>query len=421
MRRINAAVYLLLLTIAVAAHAAPMQTLKIYHIGVGQGDCTFIIAKKEQSRKAPIVVSALIDVGSGPIVRAGRDPALLWAALLQIMGENSVPTINYLILSHLDEDHMGAAEGLLYVLERPNFKKYAKGMIVVDRGWLDPSTKPTGTIYTGFEGRFGTGKPWRRKKIDVKENLFDGYFDNMKMWCVAANGVSLQPRNGDPTKWNRRVLVPSGSLNENDRCYGFLIEFDGFRYFTAGDMTGYDVDSQHNIELGFSDFLTQCMQRAQPSDGNCHVCCLKVNHHGSINSTNPDFVTATKPRLAVFSSGLQMFSNGRLPQQAVATRLRTNNAACSFFYTYCPTNIADPYDGTVQDNDPLFFTDQLDRWQDIVVSVSRPSANLVANRLYGDDITMKVQACYRDRSTFARTSNLRDLPDVVCSKKHPAP
>ncbi|HVZ41236.1 MAG TPA: hypothetical protein VHI13_18295 [Candidatus Kapabacteria bacterium] len=397
------------------------QTLKIYHVGVGQGDCTFIIARKELPLNRTRTITALIDPGPGRYNFKYHRPAnIVWDAIRQIMDDNGIVKINYFIISHFDEDHYGSAAGILKILARPLNWMWSKDMVIIDRRLFSPSQTAYrvyplsgGVLFTEYDEMFRGPWAWRRLPLHAGDDVFSPNFTNMHMTCVATNGVTLQ-------RDNSMNIVPLDVINgrtptENDLSYAFILDFEGFRYFTGGDLGGgINGSNDHDMETSMGQYFTNVLKR--PAEDRFHFCCMKVNHHGSNGSMNDAFSTACNPCVAIFSSGLGKFGTDRLPNTNCAARIRAGSATpCQFYYTFVPSGLPDPY--AVADNHALFFADTATRWQDIVITVER---RLNDPQLYGDNLTFKLTHYYRDWATLRRISDPVDV-NITCPKKHPAP
>lgn len=82
--------------------------MRIYFIDVGQRDSTLI--------KTPLNKTILID-GGGSL---SDDFDVGKNTLLPYLLDRKVKTIDYMIISHMDQDHVG---GLFYLMENINVKK----------------------------------------------------------------------------------------------------------------------------------------------------------------------------------------------------------------------------------------------------------------------------------------------------------
>jgi beta-lactamase superfamily II metal-dependent hydrolase len=83
------------------------------------------------------------------------------------------------------------------------------------------------------------------------------------------------------------------TLGENARSVALVITYGKFRYFIGGDLTGGgptgwsgspDIESRVAKDVG-------------------QVSVLRVNHHGSITSTNSVFLGTLNPTVAIISAG----------------------------------------------------------------------------------------------------------------------
>lgn len=83
------------------------RNLKIYFVDVGQGDCTFIVTPKNKT--------ILIDGGGSLLDEFDVGKRIIIPYLL----DRGYTTIDYIIISHFDQDHVG---GILSVLEELTVK-----------------------------------------------------------------------------------------------------------------------------------------------------------------------------------------------------------------------------------------------------------------------------------------------------------
>ncbi|MDX1494776.1 MAG: DNA internalization-related competence protein ComEC/Rec2 [Longimicrobiales bacterium] len=167
---------------------------------------------------------------------------------VRALRERGVSRLEALILTHPDADHFGGAGALL--------ESFPVGRV------LDPLlAAPKG----GYLDLLGTararGVPWSAARAG-------------RQWTV--DGVSLT------------VLHPpdSGSLDPaeaNDASVVLLVEWEGFRALLTGDA---DAEIERAIAREAGD-----------------VDVLKVGHHGSETSTDPELLAVAKPELAVISVG----------------------------------------------------------------------------------------------------------------------
>ena len=255
----------LALVLCLAAPSAAQGKLQIHHIDVGQGDATLIIG--------PRGTTILIDAGDDGLGDSEVVPYLL---------ARGINTIDYLIATHMDADHIGGIDEVL-----------ASGIIVkhaLDGGSI-PENEEKGEYVdyvAAIEAAFGS-----RKTIAVGQKIRLG--GGAKAVCVYRNGKMI---GGD-------IDVS----NENDKSVCLLVTWGDFSYFVGGDVGG-GGSSQKDVESAIA-----------PLIGDVDV--LRVNHHGSTSSTNETFVGTLKPEAAIISVGENSYGH---PRDTVLQNLRSAGA-----------------------------------------------------------------------------------------------
>lgn len=281
--------------------------LTIVHINVGQGDATLI---KGPSR------SLLVDGGDN-----GQGDAVL-----DTLREHRVPALDWVVATHPHADHIG---GLDEVLDRVDALQG-----VWDNG--EASTTQSYSHYATAAGSTTGG----RNTIDVGK-VFD-LGDGARATCIVVNGKiadGTQVTNVDST---------------NDRSVGLLVEWGEFRYVIAGDLGGYASTSTTDVESPLAALI-----------GDIDV--VRVSHHGSRFSTNPNWLNTLAPEAAILSVG-----NGNdygHPAPEVLDRLTGADAAV----TVPPLDIWLTEKGSA----PAPFTGE----GNVEISV-RPTVYRIGNQLY---------------------------------------
>jgi hypothetical protein len=344
--------------------------VKMVHFGVGNADCTLIVVKdyvKPVRPNQPLkTITILIDTGSIS-ASTGQNALTLWPRIWGRIQREGGNRLDYFVISHLHEDHVGNATGILEQIESQQFP-WRRDMVIIDRyAFTDTGIPVTHNGNTVTYKKWLTGKlgskvpdevinydayyrghfngstyvinvfgsqvtvtlPPQRRQIFFGQDLLrigrDYELENVQMICVASNGVI-----GDKEEPTRTANRPP---DENDLGFAFVLRFGSFRYFTGSDL-GYQ-SPYTNMEKPLVDQLNADWGRL---NGNYpfHVCALKVNHHGSENSTGRDFVRFFNPEVAVFSSSLRRFgkSTKRHPTEEVIGRLRDPGLL--------PSPVADP-------------------------------------------------------------------------------
>jgi beta-lactamase superfamily II metal-dependent hydrolase len=231
--------------------------LTITLIDIGQGDATLI--------QSPSGRSLLFDGGKN-----GRGTSIV-IPFLQSVG---VDTLDYMVASHYHEDHIGGLDEV--------FNAIPVREAVYDRGW-----SYTTFTYTSYANAVAS-----KRQTIVPGQVID-LGEGVTVTCVALNG-------------NGQVSSPfdnSSEENEYDVC--LLVEYGGFDYFQAGDLTGGNTTSYADIETSVG-----------PLVGDVDV--YHVSHHGSESSSNPNFMQAVQAEVSVISVGSNSYGH---PDQRVLDRL----------------------------------------------------------------------------------------------------
>lgn len=379
-----------ILFVSASLHA---DTVTIHHIGVGQGDATLIIALQANSNGGYDTTSILIDAGNS----SGKGKAVFQYIKTEL---GTTKHINYIITSHLHSDHIGGMPVLLdslgtykwnvnYILDRGATKQplpdscYSK-IGYVDNDPVEPVDLPGSGIYKSYEDMIKKWFNGKRYNIQPGFDLFRhfGRPSNMSMQTVASNGCTLVTY--DQATQNCPYIAKP---DENDFSFVFLYMFDGFKYFTGGDIGGSEP---------YYDFETPIMKyfKTYPIM-DFHCCVYKASHHGSANSSNADFIAYIEPALTVIPSALRSFSGTQLPGQTTITRCTTAGSKMSYTYKYDDT----PYSGTVS------------AYKDVKFTITDPG--------YYKAITIPVYTRERSKSSpYAPTTIYTLEQTVVCDHYH---
>lgn len=251
---------IVLLTLAGAALLPAAKNLEIYFIDVEGGQATLFVA--------PSGESMLVDTGwSGHNSRDANRIALA-------AKHAGVKTIDYLLITHFHEDHVGGVPQLAAKLPIRNF---------IDHGETvehDQRAKELYNAYTEYsaKGHHILAKPGDAipiKGLDVKILTADG--DEIGNALPGAG----QP---NPACAGERLRAPDPS--ENARSIGFLLTFEKFRALDLGDLTW---NKEHEL--------------ACPNNKIGTVDLYIVTHHGMDLSNAPALVHAVRPRVAVMDNG----------------------------------------------------------------------------------------------------------------------
>lgn len=287
--------------------------MDIHLIATGRGESTFIIM--------PDGTKMLIDAGdigegwSSPVLPDNSKTAGEWICAYVknfAKGTPSEDVVDYFLLTHFHEDHMGNVRTML-----PGEKGYGLSGItmvgehlgigkVVDRGWPTydfPSADHVKAVSGGFIDEY------RR------------YLDHAGMPCEKFDvGSSTQfvPVH-DPGKYERafRVVNLGGNgeawtgvgsescptykgspseLEENSFSCAIRIDYGRFRYYTGGDLPGGWWGMSPEEKPKERDFESAVAKVCGP----VHV--MKLDHHGWKDSANSFFLQTLRPEVFLISS-----------------------------------------------------------------------------------------------------------------------
>lgn len=215
-------------TISISNTVAEAQ-MKVAFLDVGQGDATLIQTKEK---------TVLIDAGNN---RLGEK-------VVKELEKRGVVSLDYLILTHPDADHIGGAD---YVLRA----------FPVEEVFLPEEQKDTQTYWEVIEEIEKKQIPFRQPEVGEEISLGD------------ASMTILSP-------------FRIGEEDSNESSIGIKLVHGKKSFVMCGDA---DVEMEEEMIQTFSTSLE------------CDV--LKCSHHGSSTSTSKRFLNYTNPTWAVISCG----------------------------------------------------------------------------------------------------------------------
>ncbi len=258
----------LLIAIAVAltgAATAAARTLDIYFIDVEGGQSTLIVTAAGES--------LLVDTGYPD--RDGRDPDRIQAA----MRDAHVDRIDYLLVTHMHEDHNGGAAELARRVPIGAF---------VDYGDPVETGKDVVDAFAAYSAaRNGSGKngpphivprPGDRLRllgVDVRVLSADGQIATAPLEGAGAPNPSCATYEGRPF-----------ASRENPRSIGIYLKYGRFRFLDLGDLVGPTLLSLF------------C-----PADLVGPVDAYLVTHHGNADTNAEPVLAALRPRVAIVNNG----------------------------------------------------------------------------------------------------------------------
>lgn len=218
------------------------KSLKIYFVDVGQGDCTFIVTPQNKT--------ILID-GGGSITDnfdVGKK------TLIPYLLDRGYTTIDYVMLSHFDQDHVG---GILSVLEELKVKNVIIGK------QFENSENLQEFLEIVNEKNIKVNVVEAGSRIHIEKNL---YFD--VLWPSSNQEIS------------------ENSINNN--ALVCKLNYKNFTMLFTGDIEE-EAEKVLVSKYGGTDILKSAV--------------LKVAHHGSKSSSIEEFLNLVQPRIALIGVG----------------------------------------------------------------------------------------------------------------------
>ncbi len=255
----------LCLSVSSAAVTSPSDkgSLQIYFIDVEGGQATLFVTPEKQS--------LLIDTGWPGY--DGRDANRIVSAAK----EAGISKIDYVLITHFHEDHVGGAPQLAARIPIGTF---------IDHGENRESTdKPTMQVWQAYQQLMSTGK---YKHIVAKPGDALPIL-GMKATIVSADGIVLSdplPDAGEENSSCKNAEQYPADQTENRRSVGTLITFGKLRILDLGDLT---KDEE--------------MQLMCPKNKLGKIDIYIVSHHGWVQSSSPALVYGIAPRVAIMDNG----------------------------------------------------------------------------------------------------------------------
>lgn len=219
------------------------QVLKIYFIDVGQGDSCLIITPNNKR--------ILIDGGEGNSEKYDMGKNVLFPYLL----DRKINKIDYLIISHFDNDHVG---GLIYIIENLKVDKILIGIQNEKNYQLDK------ILELAMKKNIETVILSSEMKIEIEKNTYIEV-----LWP------------------DKEHLINENKLNNNSLVFKFI--YKDFSILFTGDIE----------KIAEKEILEKYQNNLKILKSNI----LKVAHHGSKTSTDLKFLEKIKPQIALIGVG----------------------------------------------------------------------------------------------------------------------
>lgn len=234
-------------------------TLRATVLRVGQGDSILI--------EAPNGEAILVDAGP---------PGAGVESVLPYLEHRGIFSLQHAIITHAHLDHFG---GLSEVLAGADGIAGNEDDIELEGYLYDDGQLPSEDVRSLY--------PWSEEALSPRRATLDAG-QRIELGDCDIEAVASGARLADGT-----VVDAGDPPDENANSVALLLSCGGFSMFLAGDITGgggnppYDTP---DLETPLAPLL-----------GDIDV--LKVAHHGSLTSTNEEFIRATSPEIAIISVG----------------------------------------------------------------------------------------------------------------------
>ena len=310
--------------------------LDIHQINAGKGDCAFFIL--------PDGTTMIFDAGElnltiprnvGPRTAKikpdhSRSPGEWMVHYLKMLMKGlPSESIDYAIISHFHDDHMGEPSELSKISKNGDYKLTGITTIgdhiniktILDRGW--PEYNYPEPIENDMVDNYLKFTEWHTQNSGMKVDMFEAgrsdqlvlsnkpaKFPDFEIRNVSVNGevwtgVHTNTRNHFPLISDLKK-TNSGLPGENPCSISIRLSYGKFDYFTGGDIPGV-LDPG---EPFWNDIETPVAKAVGPVEVNV------VNHHGNRDSQNEFFVRTLRPQVHI----LPVWSSDH-PGPAVLKRL----------------------------------------------------------------------------------------------------
>ncbi len=246
----------------------PSKALSVTFLDVGQGDCTFI--------ETSTGTTLLIDSGSSDTQQMADQ------RLIPFLEARGVDHLDYVFLSHTDEDHLngvtdwleiGGGIGTAILPALPDYLAHT------------PSYQQAIAMLTSYQipiHYFSQGISWQEGELTLT--------------CLAP----ADPANGQSSLYE--------SLNSASQV--LLLQYQGIRILFTGD-----------CEAEGETLLIRYLQEKQLT---CHI--LKAGHHGSTYATSQALLDQLQPQAVIVSCGIR--NRYGHPHPTMLDRVKQTGASC---------------------------------------------------------------------------------------------
>ncbi|MDD4291865.1 MAG: ComEC/Rec2 family competence protein [Clostridia bacterium] len=251
--------------------------LCVHFIDVGQGDCILVT----------------LPDGKNMMIDGGKRDSKITATILDYLEEYGIERLDYVMLTHADEDHCGSLDDV--IKSDVACDEFYMPYLVASKAQNDPIANGNAIVPQEISDAIAT-------PCEIDTDVFASFVDAMTTeegFAYEKVHYSLSGMTIEGEGYTFTLLSPSAlfykkvtdSNAKNNLSPIMILEFNGKRVMFTGDAEGiaetYVLDSY--VANGFSDIID--------------VDVLKVGHHGSYSSCSQGFLNIIKPEYAVISVG----------------------------------------------------------------------------------------------------------------------
>lgn len=269
----------------------------VHFLNVGQGDCTFI--------RLPDGKNILIDTGEADGLEHNKQ------YITNYLNSYNVTTIDYLVLTHPDSDHVGNAEHIINEFVVLNaYIPYVANIIRPNYHYFDRA-------YTALQ------------KEGARLIISDFYqYVKGENYAIAFLSPKQKDMSGGSYLDFNSSLIPSEQESNDLSPIIYFQAYEKRMLFTGDAGKSQEKIVVDNYSIGLYDaFFNRYGIQVVLED----VDCLKVGHHGSDTSSSKRFIDLLKPKNAVISVGGNNYYGH--PSTATLERLEQANPNYKLYRT----------------------------------------------------------------------------------------
>ncbi len=264
--------------VILTTHFGETGKLTAVVLDVGQGDGIFM--------RGPEGGTYLVDGGSSDVNKVGQ------YRLEPFLKSQGVGMLDYVLISHGDNDHMNGVEELI---ERQN--------IGVKIGTLVLPVKEVWDEALEELARKARNRGIRVVMIEPGLSIREG---EMMLTCIQPGNMEIKSEDAESRQENAVLGTGSTGLESgNEASMVLAVQYGEFDMLLTGD-----VEGEGEMQL---------IKQLEESYLDCTWEVLKVAHHGSKNSSTEEFLRKVQPAYAFISAGQE--NRYGHPHQEVVKRL----------------------------------------------------------------------------------------------------